>query len=882
MSKKLLLVDGHSMINRAFYGVPPLTNSKGLHTNAVFGFLNILISVLDEEKPDYIMVAFDLKAKTFRHKIYEAYKGTRKPMPQELHEQVPVVKELLKAMGITIMSKEGYEADDILGTMSVRAEKKGMEVCILSGDRDLLQLATKKVKIRMPHTKAGKTESEDFYESDVLNKYQVMPKGIIELKALMGDSSDNIPGVPKIGEKTATELIKEYGNIENLKEHISEISKKSVRETLENNFELAELSKVLATIDTDADIAYEIEESVTGDIYTKEAYELVSSLEFKNILNRFNLQEVDTFGAEAESFKYVDDLSEAEVIFETAINSDTVGAELIAENGRVLGMSLSCSDENTCYVKTGGFITEGYIKDKFVYILKNAKRVVTFDIKKQLHYLNTDFTYRSEIKDILLMLYLLNPLKSDYEPEDAARERLGIPLLNKKQMFAKNKLSELAEDCSAEFLKYACYHSYSYRKSYDELCRELSEKEMLSLYEDIELPLIYVLYDIERTGIGVDENELREYGLKLTGRINELEKSIYDKAGEEFNINSPKQLGEILFEKLKLKGGKKTKTGYSTAADVLEKLAADVPLVADVLEYRGLTKLKSTYADGLLPYIEADGRIRSTFHQTITATGRLSSADPNLQNIPVRTELGRMLRHVFKAKEGCVFIDADYSQIELRLMACMSGDEKLISAYNMEQDIHRITAAEVFHIPFDEVTPLQRRNAKAVNFGIIYGISSFGLSQDLSISRSEAKEYIDNYFKTYKTVKIYLDNLVECGKNNGYVKTLFGRRRPVPELSGGNFMQRQFGERVCMNAPVQGTAADIMKIAMINVAKRLKLEGCKACIVLQVHDELLIEAPVQEKDLVIKLLCEEMMNAAQLPVPLSVEAASGNTWYEAH
>ncbi len=885
MSEKIVLVDGHSMMNRAFYGVPPLTNSKGLHTNAIFGFLNILLSVLDNEKPQYLMVAFDLKAPTFRHRIYEAYKGTRKAMPDELREQIPVIKDVLSAMQIPIMTYEGFEADDILGTMAKRAEAAGLEVCILSGDRDLLQLATEKTKIKLPHTKGGKTETEDFFAADVLAKYQVSPAGIIELKALMGDSSDNIPGVPKVGEKTATELVKTYGCIENLKLHIEEISKKSIRETLTENFDMAELSKVLATINTAVELPYSLEDGRVDTIFTKEAYDLLKQLEFKNILSRFDAESVRDEHKEAETFRYIDDFSETEAIFERAAKSSEIGAQLVGDDSLV-GIALSISDDETAFVKVEGFVTEGYILDKFSALLQMQGLTISmFGLKKQLHFLDgSDFDgdYRDGLFDTLVMSYLLNPLKSDYSAEDVAQESLGLSLQSRKQLFDKLSLDDAVSQKADLFLSYACYQAYVSRKARTVLLEKIKELGMQDLLMNIELPLIFTLWRMEREGIIVKKEDLAAYGEKLSHRISELEDAIYEGAGEKFNINSPKQLGEILFEKMKLPGGKKTKTGYSTAADVLEKLAADVPFVADILEYRGLAKLKSTYADGLAGFIREDGRIHSTFHQTITATGRLSSADPNLQNIPIRTEIGRQLRRVFVPKEGYLFVDADYSQIELRLLASMSEDEKLIEAYGQEQDIHRITASQVFKVPFEEVTPQLRRNAKAVNFGIVYGISSFGLSQDLSIGKKEAQQYIENYFLTYPGVKAFLDRLVSNAKKNGYVETMYGRRRPVPELSGGNFMQKQFGERVAMNAPIQGTAADIMKIAMIAVDRRIRWEGLKSRLLLQVHDELLIETAPDELETVKSILREEMSGAARLPVRLEADVQSGPTWYEAH
>lgn len=878
--KKLVLIDGHSILNRAFYGVPDLSNSEGLHTNAIYGFLNIMFKILEEEQPDYLTVAFDVHAPTFRHEIYKEYKGTRKPMPEELREQVPVMKQVLSAMGIQIVEQPGLEADDILGTLAKRAQKEGMAVSLVSGDRDLLQVATDGIKIRIPKTKGGKTEIEDYYAADVQAKYQVTPLQFIDLKALMGDTADNIPGVPKVGEKTATELMVQFGSLENIYAHVEEISKKSVRESLIANKELADLSKVLATINVDSPIDFSFEDAAIGDFYTEEAYVLFKKLEFKNYLSRFE-KGVSNEKVTA-SFCLSDDLGAAETIFEKAASGgEEIGLAVLKNEGTkgaLAGVSISLASGETHFIPCKGLVTEGYLQDKLALLGKRC-RIACGDIKGIYGYLQSEQTER--FFDIILAAYLLNPLKNDYTIADIANEQLGLLIAEKSQLFGKQSLAEAAESQPEALKEYACFLAHVSRVAAPKLREALEEAGMTALMNEIEMPLTYVLYDMEREGILVRPAELKSYGEALTGRIGELEQKIYEQAGTEFNINSPKQLGEILFERLKLPGGKKTKTGYSTAADVLEKLAADCPMVADVLEYRGLAKLKSTYAEGLAAFIDEDSRIRSTFNQTITATGRLSSTDPNLQNIPMRMELGRKIRKVFVPKDGCCFMDADYSQIELRILAHMSGDQQLIEAYRMHADIHRITASQVFHIPFEEVTDLQRRNAKAVNFGIVYGISSFGLSQDLSITRKEASEYIEQYFATYPGVKNFLDKSVSDAKEKGYVTTIFGRRRPVPELSSSNFMQRSFGERVAMNSPIQGTAADIIKIAMIRVYRRLKKEGLQSKLILQVHDELLIETLESEQEQVRKILEEEMVHAAELSVRLEVDLHVGSDWYEA-
>lgn len=870
MSSKIVLIDGHSILNRAFYGVPDLTNSEGLHTNAIYGFLNIMFKILEEEQPEYLTVAFDVHAPTFRHEMYPEYKGTRKPMLDELRQQVPVIKEVLQAMGVKIIEQAGLEADDLLGTISKRCENMGMDVSVISGDRDLLQLATEKVKIRIPKTKQGKTEVEDYYAEDVKTRYEVTPKEFIDLKALMGDTSDNIPGVPSIGEKTATKIIVEYGSIENAYAHVSELKPPRAANALQEHYDLAQMSKVLATINVDADFVYDLEEAKLGDLYTKEAYVYFQRLQFKNLLTRFEVS--GPSNKVEDSFKKITCQKEAEEVFAKVKQQKVVGIAFYKDTSNVLplfmmdagltGVGISFGKDDIYVITTEEDITISYLLDEIVDVSKCVEKLSLFHVKEAMEHIGD---VRQEVCfDAIIAAYLLNPLKNDYDFTDVAREQLDILI--------DDKVDEL-QKCF-----YECYVAYA---SCQPLIEKLTETHMDKLFFDIEMPLVFTLYEMEKNGVKVEAPALKVYGEQLAVKIVELEKKIYGSAGEEFNINSPKQLAVILFEKLGLPNGKKTKTGYSTSADVLEKLAPEYPIVSDILEYRQLTKLKSTYADGLANYIQEDGRIHGKFNQTITATGRISSTEPNLQNIPIRMELGRLIRKVFVPEDGYVFVDADYSQIELRILAHCSGDEQLITAYKEARDIHRITASQVFHIPFDEVTELQRRNAKAVNFGIVYGISSFGLSQDLSITKKEAGQYIENYFNTYPGIKKFLDTAVETGKEKGYVTTLFGRRRPIPELSSSNFMQRSFGERVAMNSPIQGTAADIMKLAMIGVQRRLAESNMKSRLVLQVHDELLIEAHESEVDKVKEILAYEMEHAAELLVPLDVDMHVGKNWYEA-
>lgn len=870
MSQKIVLIDGHSILNRAFYGLPDLTNSEGLHTNAVYGFLTILFKILEEETPEYLTVAFDVHAPTFRHEMYAEYKGTRKPMAEELRQQVPVMKEVLKAMGIKTIECAGLEADDLIGTLSARCEKEGMEVSVISGDRDLLQLATDHVKIRIPKTRQGRTEVEDYYAADVKERYQVTPSEFIDLKALMGDSSDNIPGVPGIGEKTAAKIIVKYHSIENAHAHADELKPPRAANAMKEHWDLAVMSKELATINVNAEFPYELAEAKLENIYTEEAYAWFQKLQFKNLLSRFDVKAPSN--KIEDSFHEIRNRKEAEAVFEKADGAACIGAcifknkeevlPLFADQAQIGGIGISFSKEDHYCIRTGPDLQISWLLEQLSRVTAGAERFAIFDLKSQLD--NLKIQKKENCFDVTVAAYLLNPLKSNYDYEDVAREQLGLVI----------------EEKSEEYVK-VCYEAYTAFAASRILLDKLKETGMEELFTKIEMPLVFALYHMEKNGVRVNSDALKEYGDQLAVHIQALEKEIYEEAGETFNINSPKQLGVILFEKMQIPGGKKTKTGYSTAADVLEKLAPDHPIVSKILEYRQYAKLKSTYADGLAAYIGPDGRIHGKFNQTITATGRISSTEPNLQNIPVRTELGRMIRKVFVPEEGYVFVDADYSQIELRVLAHCSGDAHLIEAYREARDIHRITASQVFHVPFADVTDQQRRNAKAVNFGIVYGISSFGLSQDLSITRKEAAKYIDDYFQTYPGIKTFLDHAVQHAKDQGYAVTLFGRRRPVPELSSSNFMQRSFGERVAMNSPIQGTAADIIKIAMIGVDRRLKEEGLKSRLVLQVHDELLIEAEQTEVETVKEILRQEMEQAASLDVPLEIDMHTGDNWYEA-
>lgn len=873
---KLLLIDGNSIMNRAFYGIPDMTTNDGRHTNAIYGFLNIILKVIEEEQATHICVAFDLKKKTFRHEMYEAYKGTRKGMPEELHEQMPRIKEILQAMHIRIVEQEGFEADDLIGTLSKKGEREGFAVTILSGDRDLLQLATDTVLVRIPKTKHGKTEVEDYYAKNVVETYGVTPLIFIDMKGLMGDTSDNILGVPGIGEKTAAKLLAEYGDLDGVYAAVDSMKASRMKQNLIENKDLAYLSKTLATIKLDCPIPFEFSEATYHDPFNAEAYTLFEDLELKSFYKRFSVEKKEELTFETV---LIDDIDGYNALLAKLQKAKEVSFAWITQDGEALGVAVCMDLEHVYLIRFMMFITEAMVADNLLALSRDYQvQLACMHVKKLLSFL--DFHEEDAVFDAGLAAYLLQPNQSEYEYDTLAKVYLDVTLPSEKEMLGKEKLGYFSfEDERVQ--KWMAYQAIVPYKIKSVLREKLKETGMESLYDEMELPCLYALYEMEKNGIRVDGEALHQYGKKLRTRIEELTAEIHAMAGEEFNINSPKKLGEILFEKLGLKNGKKTKTGYSTSAEVLEKLKNAHPIIPKILEYRQLTKLNSTYAEGLAGYIRADGRIHGKFHQTVTVTGRISSADPNLQNIPTRMPLGREIRKVFIPEEGSVFVDADYSQIELRVLAHMSGDAALIAAYQADEDIHAITASQVFDVPLDQVDSTLRRKAKAVNFGIVYGISSFGLGQDLDISRKEAEGYIEKYFATYGKVKEFLDRTVEDAKKNGYTVTMFGRRRPIPELASSNFMTRSFGERAAMNAPVQGTAADIIKIAMVRVNRRLKKEHLQSKLVLQIHDELIIETKKEEVEIVQKILVQEMMHAADLAVPLLVDANVGDSWYDA-
>lgn len=849
---KLMILDGNSIVNRAFYGVHALNAPDGTPTNGVYGFLAILERLLSEQKPDAVCVSFDLKAPTFRHKAYDAYKAQRKGMPEELAVQMPILKETLDLMGIKRYELEGYEADDILGTASVKCAEKGWDCVIVTGDKDSLQLVTETTSVCNVKTRMGHTETILYTPEVFVEEYGFEPALIVDLKALMGDSSDNIPGVPGVGEKTAMDLVKRYGRIENIYSKLPELDiKEGVRKKLFAGEESARMSHWLATIAKDIPIEFEPEDNIWDHNYTEALYSHFARLGFKKFIEKWGLysdgeeknadDELPVFAAE--------DSSGMDEIISAVEKADIVSLELIDK--------LDCIeiyDGQKLY--RAQFALGGERYDEFLGILFSPdKKKIGHNIKSVMNQLLSEgFSTEGFVFDTALAAYLLDSNSSDYD-----LQRI-IP-----KYLASNKKGSRA-----------IYELYSV------LDKELKDKGMDKLYYEIELPLCSVLAEMEQAGFYIDRQALYEFGESLNGDINRLQQSIWQHAGHEFNINSPKQLGEVLFEELMLPSGKKTKTGWSTNADILEKLKGKHPIAEDILEYRMLTKLKSTYADGLLKVIAQDGRIHTNFQMTVTATGRLSSTEPNLQNIPVRKKLGAEIRKMFVAGPDMVLVDADYSQIELRLLAHISDDEAMREAFLSGEDFHAHTAAKVFGLTPDEVTPTLRSRAKAVNFGIVYGISAFSLAQDIGVFPNEAKAYMDAYLDKYQGVKNYMHNIVETAKSAGYVSTIFGRRRYLPELKSSNFNIRSFGERVALNMPVQGAAADIIKLAMVNVHRRLRKENLKARLILQVHDELIVECPEAEAKKVKEILEFEMENAAKLSVPLTVEANVGLSWAEAH
>ncbi len=879
---KILLIDGNSILNRAYYGIPLLQNEKGQYTNGVYGFLNMLFRFLEEEKPQMLVVAFDLKGKNFRHDMYKEYKGTRKGMPEELREQLPALKKILEAMGIMIIEKKGYEADDVLGTLAKISEVDGLNTVIISGDRDLLQLATKKTKIRIPRTRKGKTEVEDYYEKDVIEKIGVTPTEFIDIKGLMGDVSDNIPGVPGIGEKTALKIILEYKSIEKALENIEDVKPKKAKENLLEYRDVAVMSKELATIITDVPLEYNKEETIIKDIFNEEAFKKIQELQLKSLYKKFG---TEAMGKEVEiEIEAIDNPFELEDLLENVLEEKIVAYNLGIVDENLVGITFSYNDEKAYIATVDDYITEDELINTFKKFFESDVEKIVEDKKRDKKYLRKFGVKLKNVKfDVSLGAYLHKPTKQAYDLSDIGLDYLEENIESLEMLVGKGKKKISFEEVEvAKKEKYLGLLSNVLWRSYEIILNALKEKELYDLYIDVEMPLEEILLDVETEGITIDKEQLKNQGEKIKSRLDELSEEIYMYAGEEFNINSPSQLGVILFEKLELKGGKKTKTGFSTSIDVLEKIRKAHPIVESAMEYRTLSKLLSTYVQGLLKEIKDDNKIHCTFTQKITATGRLSSIEPNLQNIPIRTEIGRSIRKAFIPKnKDYVFVSSDYSQIELRILAHLSEDETLIKAYEKGEDIHTLTASQVFNKKYGEVTSEERSNAKAVNFGIVYGISSFSLSKDLYITKKEADRYIESYFKTYPKIKIYLDKCIEDAKKNGYAKTLFNRRRNIPEITSTNFIKRGFGERIAMNMPIQGTAADIMKIAMIKVYNKLKEEKIDSKIILQIHDELVIESKLEDVEKVKSILKEEMGKAVKLKVDLEISMSVSDNWYDA-
>ena len=878
---KLLLIDGNSIINRAFYGImgsKMLMTEDGTYTNAVYGFLSILFKELDDIKPEYLVVAFDLKAPTHRHKMYDKYKANRHGMPEELAMQMPILKETLKAMNVCIIEKEGYEADDILGTLAKWGQKEELEVTVLTGDRDSFQLIDKNIKVRIPRTKMGKTETEDYTVEKIEEEYGLEPLDLIEVKGLMGDTSDNIPGVPGVGEKTALNLIKQYKSIDEVYNHIDE-QKGKLKEKLSENKDLAYLSRTLGTIDINAPIEKDLGAFQVEEWNKPEVLEIFKKLKFNRFIDRFALQE--NIGATSFSDSQINtEIEHEKIVGETKL------AELKQEIQENKAMYYYLTEEKFIIYspKTNKCFSIENIQDfKDIFEDKNILKCSYKQKEEFIILWNKGIEAKNLMFDIAIAGYILNSNINKYTIEYLANEYINFDIAEYLSNTEETGIEQITLFDNVEEPKEDKTYIYVYAiyKLYNVLTQKMKEAGSIDLFNKIEMPLTEVLASMQYEGIYIDKQELLDFGKELQEKIDILIQEIYELTGEEFNINSTKQLGEILFEKLKLTAKKKTKTGYSTDVDVLEKIKYEHPVIEKILEYRQLQKLNSTYVEGLIPYIDETGRIHSKFHQTVTTTGRISSTDPNLQNIPTRMELGRKLRKVFKPEQGCIFVDADYSQIELRVLAHISEDKNMIEAFCNNEDIHSQAASKVFNIPLEEVTKEERTKAKAVNFGIVYGISEFGLGEQLGVSRKKAKEYIEQYLDKYNGIKEFMTNIVEETKEKGYVETLYHRRRYVPELKSNNYMVRQFGGRVAMNTPIQGTAADIMKIAMINVYNKLKENNLKSKLIVQVHDEILVETLESEKEQVKQIVKEEMENVIKLKVPLLAEVEEGYNWYEA-
>lgn len=879
MKKKFMIIDGSSLIFRAFYAIRHLTTKDGIFTNGVYGFLSMYYKVVDEYKPDSICVVFDRSAPTFRHKDYEAYKGNRDKAPSELSSQFGILKDVLNSLNVKFEEQDGYEADDIAGTLAKKAQEEDYDVLLVTGDKDYLQLIDKNIEVLL--TKKGITNVNMYNEEKIKEEYGINPAQLIEVKGLMGDNSDNIPGVPGVGEKTALKLIKEYNSIENVYKNIDNISGKALKKNLDENETLAFLSKKLGTIFLDVPMEINFEQYKIIEPNYEELREKYEKLEFNSFMKDFPAEEIEY----EEDFHYIYIEEYSEIIEKIENNNDEIVFHLFYDEDNYVHskpeiLSIKIIGKKEVYIM--------YLKDEtdlknFKNILeKDNTKILSYDIKSDIYYLfRNGIEISNKYEDLTIAEYLIDPSKTNYQIDIAAKNYLNRDLISEEEVFGKGKKKLKLKEVEKEVLgNYIGMYMSVTEDLKNSLMEIIENRDMHSLYYNIEIPLIKVLANMEYQGFKVDELYLKELGSKFDEEIQELEKLIYEDAGCEFNINSPKQLGEVLFDNLGLPVIKKTKTGYSTNAEVLDKLIGSHEIIERILRYRTVKKLSSTYVEGLLKLIGEDGRIHSTFNQTIAVTGRISSIDPNLQNIPVKTEEGRLIRKAFVAEKGMKLVDADYSQIELRVLAHLANDEVMLNAFDKDIDIHTKTASEVFNVDLDKVSSLERSNAKAVNFGIVYGIGDYSLSQDLNITRKEAREYIDNYLNTYKGIKKYMEEIVESGKEKGYVETIMHRRRYIPELNSKNFNIRGFGERVALNMPIQGSAADIIKIAMVEVYNKLNENNFKSKLILQVHDELIIETVEDEVEEVKKLLKDTMENAFKLNVRLKADINIGDSWYE--
>lgn len=873
--KKILLIDGSSLIFRAFYAIKNLTTKDGVFVNGVYGFLNMYYKALELTNPTHVFIAFDKGSKTFRHTEYSDYKGTRDKAPNEITYQFGILKDLLSSMNVNYLELDEYEADDILGTIAKLAQKEGFEVDIFTGDRDYLQLVDDNIFVYL--TKKGISEIKLMDNNAIFEDFGISPKQLIDVKALQGDSSDNIPGVKGVGEKTALKLIQEYGNLENLYENLGKLKGK-LKENLENEKDKAYLSRYLGEIYLNVPIDKNIEDFELKDVNLNEYIEKLENLEFKSIINKF-FKDVKKDNSNSINHIIDSEVINFSEIFDKIKNDKSIAVKFFSDKEYIYREKFYIGVYSDYNKKS--YICKEFNLEDFERLCNSDIKIVGYDIKEELFFLLKNNFEVNNYEDVMILEYLVDSNKGNYDITKVSEELLHLEIIDLKERFGKGKNKKTFFDLDEDIIvKYISQYVFAISELYSIFIQKVKENNLYSLYENVEKPLVKILADMEKTGVKVDKNKILELNEEYSKLADEYEQRVYELAGEVFNLNSPKQLGVILFDKMKLPVVKKTKTGYSTDVEVLEKLSEDYEIAEYILKYRSLNKLISTYLVGILDYIMEDDRVRTSYKQMITATGRLSSVDPNLQNIPVRTQEGKNIRKVFVADKNKVFIDADYSQIELRVLAHLSKDLVMIDSFKNDLDIHYKTASEVFGVPIKEVTDNQRRSAKAVNFGIVYGISDYGLSKDLNITRNEARQYIDGYLNTYPNIKNYMEEIVKIAKKDGYVTTILGRKRYIPEINSKNFNIRSFGERIALNTPIQGSAADIIKLAMIKVYERLKEEKVSAKLILQIHDELIIECDEKEKDIVKNILKESMENVYKLDLPLKVDICEGRNWYE--